>query len=990
MIGLDRYRRMPMIRFSTLRAHLALLLLITLIPVIGIFGYAAIEDSREDTREIQSDALRLARFVALDQRQLIASVQQLLSSLANLPSVRAPARQGQCDPLFAELLTLQPHYANLGIIRPDGSVRCSGLPMNGPVQLADRTYFREAMASRDFAVGRYQVGRITGKSSINFGYPVTDPDGDLTGVVYAALDLSWLSQIMNEVPHPEGTRLMVFDREGTILAHQPDAGRWVGRSVTEVNQASTLVDRGGEQVVESIDSAGMRRLYAFAPLHDSAEGAIFVAAGIPTRVAYAQHVALIKRTMSLIALVAVLVFVIAVFGYHRFIQKPLRLLTRASERIGQGDLSARTGLAHGPLELRSLARTFDHMGDTLAKRETELEHSQRALRHSNRALRALSHGNRALLHAEDEQYLLRKMCEVVVHEAGYRLARVIYAGGDEPYTMQPVAHIEAQDMGGGDPGRAWSDDDAACKGCRTAMRTGAPYIQAHAQTHGGHYEMALHLPLRLNGDVTGCLCIYADERDAFDDAEVRLLSEMADDLSFGLEAIQTRKSKEIAEQTIKDMAYHDAQTGLPNHLLLDESLRKAVEQAHHTGGSVALLLLDLKNLHDINDTLGFDEGNKVIDRAADRLRKAVGDAEMVARMRGDEFAVLLPEAGEARAVQMAGHIQQALATPVAVDKLALDIRSCIGIALFPAHAEEAQQLVQRADTAMQHAKETSEDYEIYQPEYDQHKTRHLQIATELRRALEAGGLHLHFQPKIDMRMGQVCGAEALLRWHHPELGTVRPDEFVSVAEHTGLIRELSEWVLENALRQSHEWRQSGMELPIAVNLSAKNLQDPSIPDKIERLRSKWGIQTGMLEIEITESALMADPESALNMLNCISTLGIPIYVDDFGTGYSSLSYLKRFPVNSIKIDQSFVFDMLTNNESGIIVKATIMLAHDLGLGVVAEGVEDQQAWDRLEALACDTAQGYFMARPLPADEFVEWLGQSRWRSPGGRRADGTA
>ena len=366
-------------------------------------------------------------------------------------------------------------------------------------------------------------------------------------------------------------------------------------------------------------------------------------------------------------------------------------------------------------------------------------------------------------------------------------------------------------------------------------------------------------------------------------------------------------------------------------------------------------------------------------RLADHCR---GD-EVVARMRGDEFAVLLPGGDVAHAMRAARELIGVLAPPFEVGDLHLDITATVGIALYPQHGADAVRLVRHADLAMHQGKETGTHYTVYAPNSDEESPRRLALASELRQAIDKDELVLHYQPKVDLGSGQVCGAEALVRWLHPREGLIPPDSFIPLAEHTGLIKPMTDWVLAAALRQLSVWRQAGPHLPIAVNLSVRNLRDPDLIERVAGLLRAWSIDPGKLEVEITESAMMDDPKRALEALVRLRDLGIRLFIDDFGTGHSSLAYLKRLPVDAVKIDKSFVSDMLSSTDSEAIVRSTITLAHDIGLKVVAEGIEDQATWERLVALGCDTGQGYFISKPLECPQFEMWL--NGW--PGARKTE---
>jgi diguanylate cyclase (GGDEF)-like protein len=434
-------------------------------------------------------------------------------------------------------------------------------------------------------------------------------------------------------------------------------------------------------------------------------------------------------------------------------------------------------------------------------------------------------------------------------------------------------------------------------------------------------------------------------------------------------------SERVAQTAaLRHQALHDTLTDLPNRTLFRESLQQAILNAQRYKKPLALLLLDLDRFREINDTFGHHWGDTLLRQVGARLHGALRKSDPIARLGGDEFAVLLPNTGDMNgAIRAATRIMNVLEHTFVVEGHTLNVGASIGIALCPEHGEDADTLLRRADIAMYAAKRAHGGFAFYQPEQDDHTLDRLLLAGELRHAIENDQLVLHYQPKASFATGCVSHVEALVRWNHPQRGLVPPDQFIPLAEQTGLIRPLFLWVLNDALRQCAVWRQEGIGLHVAVNLSMRNLQDPCLPDTLVNLLSRWNLEPTWVELEITESTLAADPERAMKILTRFSTLGMRIAIDDFGTGYSSLAYLKRLPVDEIKIDKSFVLGMVNDEDDATIVRSTIDLGHNLGLKVVAEGVEDQATWDLLTAWGCDLAQGYFLSRPLPAPDFVAWL-----------------
>jgi diguanylate cyclase (GGDEF)-like protein/PAS domain S-box-containing protein len=428
-----------------------------------------------------------------------------------------------------------------------------------------------------------------------------------------------------------------------------------------------------------------------------------------------------------------------------------------------------------------------------------------------------------------------------------------------------------------------------------------------------------------------------------------------------------------SEATISHMAYYDTLTDLPNRTLLRDCLQEAMITASDQRHYVGLLLIDLDRFREINDTLGHHRGDILLQQIGPRLRAVLRDADLIARLGGDEFAVLLPIIDKEDISFIAEKILKVLEKPFLIEKIPIVIEASIGIALSPDHGENPDGLIQRADIAMYVAKENKKGYAIYSSEVDKHSSRRLALLGELRDAIESDHLFLVYQPKIHLQTGRIVGVEALVRWQHPQHGVIPPDEFITVAEHTGLIKPLTLWVVKSALRQCSEWHDAGRRLSVAVNLSARNLEDPNLPDQIAELLDGFGIFPSFLELEITESALMVNPIDAMETLTHLNEMGIQLSIDDFGTGYSSLGYLKRLPVNQIKIDKSFVMEMATDEDDAMIVQSTIELTHHLGLTVVAEGVESQEVLNKLTALDCDAAQGYYISRPINASALNSWF-----------------
>ncbi len=420
-------------------------------------------------------------------------------------------------------------------------------------------------------------------------------------------------------------------------------------------------------------------------------------------------------------------------------------------------------------------------------------------------------------------------------------------------------------------------------------------------------------------------------------------------------------------------AEHDYLTDLPNRVLLQERLEEAIESARKEKRPLAILMSDLDRFKDINDTLGHHYGDQLLQHIAPRLRSAVRHTDTVARLGGDEFAILLPDEGREGAERVSQKIVELLQPSILIDGHMLDVGISIGIALYPEHGASVDTLLQKADVAMYNAKRSNKEYAFYDPDEDDYSVNRLLITGELRNALASEELVLHYQPKVDIASGEVRGVEALVRWKHPRFGLIYPDDFIGLAEQSGLIRPLTLWVLNSAMRQLGDWRHRGYPMSMSVNLSTRNLLDPDFPAQLLGCLTAWDIDPEHLVLEITESAMLADPQRAMETLAQIDAMGVRLSIDDFGTGYSSLAYLKQLPSGEIKIDKSFVMDMIIDENDAIIVRSTIDLAHNMGRQVVAEGVDSEEALDLLGILGCDLAQGYYICRPIPGEEIPAWL-----------------
>jgi diguanylate cyclase (GGDEF)-like protein len=516
-------------------------------------------------------------------------------------------------------------------------------------------------------------------------------------------------------------------------------------------------------------------------------------------------------------------------------------------------------------------------------------------------------------------------------------------------------------------------------------RTGRLVSEVERETgdHGEHVATSLevYVPLRLPGgaEVDGVTELYVDYGPTaaaiHDDTRTLYLLLLG---GFGALWLSLFSIVRGASRRLRHQALHDTLTGLPNRTRLYQRVARATGRARAFGGLSALLLIDLDRFKEVNDTLGHDHGDMLLRDVAARLRDTLRRGDTLARLGGDEFAVLLADLPDrAAAAELAGRLLGALERPFVVRGVTVRLEASAGIALCPDHGTNVNTLVQRADVAMYEAKREQGRIRLYDAARDPYSPARLQRIGELRDALAGGELVLHYQPKIAVVGGEVTGVEALVRWQHPRHGLLGPAEFLPLAERTGMMGELTRWVLDAALAQARAWQDEGIEVPIAVNLAAANILDSALPDAVAERLAHHGVPGERLTCELSEHTVMADPRRAGEVLDRLRALGVRLSLDDFGTGQSSLSYLKRLPLDELKIDRAFVSGIVGDENDALIVRSTIDLARNLGLEVVAEGVEGADVLQRLRSLRCHEAQGFHLSRPLPAEALADWLAERR-------------
>lgn len=914
-----------------------LLVLIASVPFVFL-TYRSAETEREQRHtQVTTQAAQLARLVAQHHAKSIEAARQLLE--ASAADWDGELLGPECERRLLWLERATP-VNSLSVVDAAGTILCSTLPGARGLTIGDRSYFQQALSSGRFAVSNLLRGKVRNVNVVAAAQPVLDANGRVAHVLVAGVVFDWLPKTLAEVGAPEDFEALIVSGKGDVVARFPGA---------------------------TADSAGpVARVLGDALLTGPLSAPDLVRVGLSNGVADSDAEDALRQGLAVLSAAFGVALLLAWLGSSLFVVSPLRRLAQAAAKLDAGDLSVRTGVPHNESEIGDLARRLDALA----------VHRER----TTRALRALSAGNRTLLREQTEPELLQAMCRVAVEHGHYAFAFVAYRHDDAAKTVSVQAHAGAHDDVVGKLELTWADSARGQGTVARAIRDGRTTVFQDIATAPGSapwredflrrgFGSVASMPLHVDGQVIGTFTLFARETDAFDHEELKLIEEMADDLAFGVGVCRARLRHQAAELEVQRNATHDVLTELANRSHFLGLLRPALADAAQEGVTLTVVVVHLRNLQALVDGLGYDPGMQVVREIAQRLRRILPADEVLARVPQDDFVVLRRGADAQATAALAQQLLEAFATPVEVGDARIDVQGHAGASFFPAHGDEADLLLRRAIIASRDAAKRDFPYAEYAGVTERESPGRLALVADLRRDIEARALQLHFQPKVDLAFGRIIGSEALIRWQHPQLGNISPGQFVPLAEQTGLIRQMTYMVVESAVRQQRAWLDSGLRLPVAVNLSVRNLHDPHLVERIEGLLATWGVPAELLELEITEGALVEEPETARAVLERLGRQGCKIYIDDFGTGYSSLSYLVSLPVHALKIDRSFIVQMAQKRQARTVVSSIISMAHGLGLRVVAEGVEREQERDALIALGCDDAQGFLLGRPVPADTF---------------------
>jgi len=960
---------------NKLALTISVLCAVLLCGVTAVFIRASETQLREG---IVTQHIAMSKALTYSFDQQVLGYQQMLVSVAAGLAPETLADPSGLQAYLATKTDLLTVFSNILVYSPEGVV-IAAWPTPGKYignrQLIGREYIVHTRESRRPYISKMFVSPISHKPLIVFTAPILDRNGKVIAIVGGAQHLLENNMFAGFTQTRVGRTggLLMAAPDHTVIS-TPDPDRLLKPLGPGFGKLLDQAMADGHATGTAVTLHGVHALVTLEPMRTT--GAL-VGVVLPLDEAF-EPIRIMRRKAEAWLAVLMLTLPLLTWSLARRMTRPLLLLrdrVQAMTRSPQADVLVALDRSD---EIGELANAFD--GLTQARRTAE--GTQLRL---NRALRILSSCSQALVQAVDEQRLLQDICDLLATHGGYAFAWIGYIDpGTDPMAPGSVIHARARAGSGArseGPQPASSDITNISRLTRTALLTGRAQVcqemignpsfetsQQLALALGHH--SCISLPLMNGQGAFGILNIYASESHAFSDNEISLLEELATDLAFGIKTLRDRCAHRAAEAELAFLAHHDPLTRLPNRLLLRDRFERATLAAARDGHSVAMLFLDLDNFKEVNDSLGHGVGDELLVRVVQRLQGALHQADTISREGGDEFIVLLSCLDAASdAGEVAKTILEAMARPFEIDHYTLHTSCSIGISLYPDDGNSFDAVRKNADTALYRAKDEGRcGYRFFAERMDTDARMRMQIQMDLRKALQNGEFELQYQPRIELRSGRMVGVEALVRWRRDgEL--VLPAEFIPVAEHSGLIIPIGEWVLREACRQASGWLRQGLPRSvIAVNLSALQFKHGNIADTVRQALEDSGLPADLLELELTESILLQDVEAAIDTLRDLKVQGVHLSIDDFGTGYSSLSYLKRLAVDKLKIDRSFIRDVTLDADDAAIVKAIIQLSHTLQLHVIAEGVESLEQYEFLRQGGCDEAQGFLFSKPVPAGE----------------------
>lgn len=1044
-----------MIRFfQSLKSRLVLLIILVALPGLAGLTYQAFIERERAINAALEKAINIVEITTSEQANLIKETRTFLQRLSTLKSILNLESQ-ECSITLANILKLNSNYVNLGIPRADGELFCNATPLDNPVNVADRPYIQQALASKDFSIGEFQVDRATGVTSINFAYPVINPITDVTeGLAVAVVSLDWWSNRLSQAHLPEKTVAYITDHEQNIIAVYPNDSQLLGSNIKSVQGDLLKNNNALDHTAKPFMSADNHlRIFVSRPLCNRCNLVnITISVGIPLGDELSDINSRLMKTGISILIFVILMFVIAGRGIQKSVLNPLKVLLQSTKNLELGNNVVDIP-QHGSSELIDLQKSFSLMAKTRLNAEQLLRKSQTSLQKSESRLSRHIENNPLGCISWDINLICTEWNKSAENIFGYcadeaigRKATELIVSPDLYDEIYTLYNLLLKQKGGQyhtnknitKDGHAliceWHntptiDDDGSVTGVisliqditkRTQLEdklTQAASVFSHAHegiiitdasgiitdvneafvaiTGYGHEEVIGKNPSILSSNRQSPL-FYA-----------QLWKSVAEKGHWSGEIWNQRKNQEIYPElltisTVHDddgevknyvavftditeikkhqsqlehMAHYDVLTNLPNRALLADRLHQAIVQSKRSKKSLAVAFLDLDGFKEVNDAHGHSLGDELLVLLSHRLKEALRDCDTLSRFGGDEFVAILADLENIQDFEpVIERMLKAASKPILVNDILLKVSASIGVTLYPIDNVEVDQLIRHADQAMYLSKQKGKNcYHLFDIESEDAIKQRSEGLQDIAKAIQKHEFVLYYQPKVNMKTGDIIGVEALIRWQHPDLGLLSPLDFLPLIESHKLSIEVGEWVINESLTQIAIWQERGLNLTVSVNIGALQLQEENFTDRLAVLLAAHSdVEPSSLQLEVLETSALGDVINASEVMIKCTKLGVTFAIDDFGTGYSSLTYLRRLPAKLIKIDQTFVCDMLVNPEDRAIVVGVIALATSFNREVIAEGVETIAHGTALLEIGCELAQGYGIARPMPADKIPEW------------------
>lgn len=1043
--------------FKSLQSRLIALILLVAFPGLAGLIYESILERDVAIRSALDQAINTVEITTNFQAHLIKNTALFLQNIATFETVMDPDSP-ECSHFLSDALRINTNYINLGIPKANGELTCNALPMTQRINVSDRPYFQNAINNKEFSIGRFQIDRAAGLTSINFAYPVITPDNKTVGVAVAVISLDWWSKRLSETKLPANTIAYITDDENKIIATYPKNNQLLGTNLSSIHpdivQDADETSVSNERIITEGDNQWM---FVQRPLFDH-EQPVKITVGIPFGDKIKSINARRIKTAAILIVIILTMLSIAIWGIRYTLLAPLKTLIQSTKDLELGRF-VETTFSHASSELVELQQRFTSMARTRLNAEKQLRNSQKSLQESENALYNHIKNTPLGCISWDSNLVCTSWNRSAENIFGYRQEEAIGKHASEliiiPEQQDELTNVYQlllANKGGNNKtneNRTKDGNIIICEWHSTPIisQSGsvigvtslvqdvtknkqleeklrlAASVFSHARegiiitdTQGNiidvnetfvsitgyereevlgknpnilksdrqpsEFYQQLWLSITQNGYWSGE--IWNKRKNNEEYAQLLTISAVQDNNGKvkNYIAIFTDISEAKKQQyKLEHMAHYDVLTNLPNRTLLSQRLNQALNESKNNSSLVAVMLLDLDGFKEINDAYGHNVGDELLVVLAARLQKTLGDHDTLSRFGGDEFvAVLANLKDESDYLNIVEKMLKVAAEPISFGNNVLRISASIGVTLYPTDNTDAEQLIRHADQAMYVAKQKGKNcYHLFDIESeDAIKARH-EMAHNAAQALKKGEFVLYYQPKVNMRSGEIIGAEALIRWQHPEKGLLSPGAFLPYIENHQLNIDIGEWVIKESLHQIGVWQQAGLNVPVSVNVSALQIQQKNFVSRLESLLlSAPHVAPQFLQLEVLETSRLSNLTYVSDVINACIKLGVTFAIDDFGTGYSSLTYLRRLPASTIKIDQTFVRDMLFDPDDKAIVEGVIALAKSFNRKVIAEGVESVEHGKKLLELGCELAQGYGIARPMPANDMVDWA--NHWKT----------